>query len=195
MHVDNWLFTIQGLDNLRSQILYVRIPKGCCKEVRSYSYSCTVSNKSYAAQNVTEHEKTGLMYTKYTSPYYETYLLYCSRYLSSVNCIRLPMKCRINSGNFIRLLLLSAKLLKFEIQKCGQILCAHKPYFLMPGHKSLWFCEFLINHKSFPYQCFAFIQNRENRRTKVNCNPKLNAIADHECSTGTAQIDCFNKIF
>ena len=27
------------------------------------------------------------------------------------------------------------KLLKFEIQKCGQILCAHKPYFLMPGYK------------------------------------------------------------
>ena len=26
------------------------------------------------------------------------------------------------------------KLFKFEIQKCGQILCAHKPYFLMPGH-------------------------------------------------------------
>ena len=24
--------------------------------------------------------------------------------------------------------------LSFEIQKCGQILCAHKPYFLMPGH-------------------------------------------------------------
>ena len=34
-----------------------------------------------------------------------------------------------------RLLFLSAKLLKFEIQRCGQILCAHKPYFLMPGHK------------------------------------------------------------
>ena len=44
------------------------------------------------------------------------------------------MKCCINGGNFIRLLFLSAKLLKFEIQKCGQILCAHKPYFLMPGH-------------------------------------------------------------
>ena len=29
---------------------------------------------------------------------------------------------------------LSAKLLKFEIQKSGQILCALKPYFLMPGH-------------------------------------------------------------
>ena len=23
---------------------------------------------------------------------------------------------------------------KFEIQKCGQISCAHKPCFLMPGH-------------------------------------------------------------
>ena len=44
------------------------------------------------------------------------------------------MKCCINGGNVIRLLSLSAKLLKFEIQKCGQILCAHKPYFLMPGH-------------------------------------------------------------
>ena len=44
------------------------------------------------------------------------------------------MNCCINGGNIIRLLLLSAKLLKFEIQKCGQILCAHKPYFLMPGH-------------------------------------------------------------
>ena len=44
------------------------------------------------------------------------------------------MKCYIHGGNVIRLLFLSAKLLKFEIQKCGQILCAHKPYFLMPGH-------------------------------------------------------------
>ena len=44
------------------------------------------------------------------------------------------MKCCMNGGNVIRLLFLSVKLLKFEIQKCGQILCAHKPYFLMPGH-------------------------------------------------------------
>ena len=44
------------------------------------------------------------------------------------------MKCCINGENLIRLLYLSAKLFKFEIQKCGQILCAHKPYFLMPGH-------------------------------------------------------------
>ena len=45
------------------------------------------------------------------------------------------MKCCINGGNSIRLLVLSMKLLKFETKKCGQILCAHKPYFLMPGHK------------------------------------------------------------
>ena len=50
------------------------------------------------------------------------------------------MKRCINVGNVITLLFLSAKLLKFEIQKCGQILCAHKPYFLMPGHiyKNTW---------------------------------------------------------
>ena len=29
---------------------------------------------------VTRHEKTGLMYTKYTSSYYGTYLLYCLGY-------------------------------------------------------------------------------------------------------------------
>ena len=44
------------------------------------------------------------------------------------------MKCCIHGGKFIRLLFLSAELSKFEIQKCGQILCAHKPYFLMLGH-------------------------------------------------------------
>ena len=44
------------------------------------------------------------------------------------------MKCYINDVNFIRLLLLGTELFKFEIQKYGQILCVHKPYFLMPGH-------------------------------------------------------------
>ena len=45
------------------------------------------------------------------------------------------MKCCISGGNIIRILFLLTELFKFEIQKCGQILCAHKPYFLMPGHK------------------------------------------------------------
>ena len=44
------------------------------------------------------------------------------------------MKYCINDVNFIRLLLLCTELFKFEIQKYGQILCVHKPYFLMPGH-------------------------------------------------------------
>ena len=44
------------------------------------------------------------------------------------------MKCCINDVNFIRLLLLSTELFKFEIQEYDQILCVHKPYFLMPGH-------------------------------------------------------------
>ena len=43
------------------------------------------------------------------------------------------MKCCINDVNFIRLLLLSTELFKFEIQKYGQILCAHRPYFLVPS--------------------------------------------------------------
>ena len=58
----------------------------------------------------------------------------CTVYNIKKNCIRFPMKCCMNCGNFIELLFLLAKLLKFEIQKCGQILCAHKPYFLMLGH-------------------------------------------------------------
>ena len=48
--------------------------------------------------------------------------------------MRFPTKCCINGVNFVRLLLLSTELFKFEIQKYGQILCVHKPYFLMPGH-------------------------------------------------------------
>ena len=46
------------------------------------------------------------------------------------------MKCCINDVNFIRFLLLSTELFEFEIQKYGQILRVHKPYFLMPGHNN-----------------------------------------------------------
>ena len=44
--------------------------------------------------------------------------------------------------NFIRLPKLITELFKFKNQKCDQILCAYKPYFLMPGHiyshQKLW---------------------------------------------------------
>ena len=33
---------------------------------------------------VTRHEKTGLMYTKYTYSYYSTHLLYCIRFAKSI---------------------------------------------------------------------------------------------------------------
>ena len=46
------------------------------------------------------------------------------------------MKCYINDVNFIRLLLLRTELFKFKFQKYGQILCVHKPGFLMPVHIS-----------------------------------------------------------
>ena len=67
------------------------------------------------------------------------------------------MHCCINGGNVIRLLCLSVKLLKFEIQKCGQILCAHKPYFLMPGH----ICTCIIVH--------VYIWNSDSRMVIVVC--------------------------
>ena len=58
------------------------------------------------------------------------------------------MKCCINDVNFIRLLLLSTEVFKFEIQKYGQILCVHKPYFLMPGHIYKWkyVAKYLVIH-------------------------------------------------
>ena len=64
-----------------------------------------------------------------------------------ISCMRFLMKYCINDVNCIRLLLLIRELFKFEIQKCGQILCVHKPYFLMPGHictSLLCFPAFLI---------------------------------------------------
>ena len=102
--------------------------------------SCTVvkyirkTSKICCIIYVTWHEKTGLMYTKYTYPHYGVYLHYCIRFTKSVNFIRFPMNSCINGENCAGLPCVCMKLFNSEIQKCGQILCAHKPYFLMPGH-------------------------------------------------------------
>ena len=61
------------------------------------------------------------------------------------------MLCCIKGGNVIRLLFLSAKLLKFEIQKCGQNLCAHKPYFLMLGH--IYTCMYVRGFTTYLHMC------------------------------------------
>ena len=82
---------------------------------------------------VTQHEKTRLMYTKYTYSYYSKYLPYCIRFSESVSCMRFLINSYINGENCVGLLCLHIKLFNFEIQKCGQILCAHKTHFLMPG--------------------------------------------------------------
>ena len=69
------------------------------------------------------HEKTGLIYTKYTHSYYCKYLPYCIRYSQSVSNMRFLINYRyINSKKFVRLLCLYKKLFNFELEKCGQIL-------------------------------------------------------------------------
>ena len=50
------------------------------------------------------------------------------------------------------------KLFKFEIQICAQILCAHKPYFLMPGHIFTW--NFLTIYVPFQNYCMAQQNNK-----------------------------------
>ena len=49
--------------------------KNCSKVQNTCTYV-----RTYTAEYVTEHKKTGLMYTKYISLYYGTYFLYCLRY-------------------------------------------------------------------------------------------------------------------
>ena len=74
---------------------------------------------------MTRHEKTMLMYAKYTYSYYGTYLLYCLRYSRSVSCIRFPMKSCINDTNCI---IGSYYYLQLK-PKNMVILCAHKALF------------------------------------------------------------------
>ena len=83
---------------------------------------------------MTRHEKTGLMYTKYTRSYKTEYLHCCTSYVQSASCIRLCRNDCISGDKFVKIPCLHKKLFDFEIQKCGQILCVHKTHFLMPGH-------------------------------------------------------------
>ena len=65
--------------------------------------------------NVTRHEKTGLMYTKYTRSYKTEYLHYCTSYLQSasyINFVGMTAEVVKNLSKYH----VSTKL---EIQKCG----------------------------------------------------------------------------
>ena len=100
---------------------------------------------------VSRHEKTGLMYTKYTYSYYSMYLHYCIRFTKSVNCITFSMRSCINGENCTRLPYVYMKLFNFEFQNvvkfymhisyifsCQVTFYEHvSPWsFLMPGHMS-----------------------------------------------------------
>ena len=65
----------------------------------------------------------------YISPLWLKILKICK--LHEIPYEMLHKRCLVN---FIRLLLLSTELFRFEIQKYGKILCVHKPHFLMLGH-------------------------------------------------------------
>ena len=88
-------------------------------------------------QYVTRHEKTGLILCTQNIPIHIIVCICitaCIRFTKSVNFIRFPMKSRINDKIVLDSHVYTQSYLIFEIQKCGQILCAHKPYFLMLSH-------------------------------------------------------------
>ena len=63
---------------------------------------------------VTQHQKTMLMYTKYTSLHYFSYLSFCVSFTSSINCIGFPIVSCTISKSFIDTPCLDKKLLKFK---------------------------------------------------------------------------------
>ena len=85
---------------------------------------------------VTQHEKTMLMYTKYTSSHYFHYLT-CASYTSSVNCIGFPIVSCSISNTMLRqkvITILSLKMLSNFV--CTQALFPHAwSYFSM----IIWF--------------------------------------------------------
>ena len=70
----------------------------------------------------------------HTPSYYSTYLNFCIRYKSSINCVNFPIVHHTSCKSLIDKLCLDTKLWNFKVHQSGQILCAHKPYFLMPDH-------------------------------------------------------------
>ena len=89
---------------------------------------------------VTGPGKTGLIYTKYTCLNYGTYLLFCVRYLKSINFIAFLMDLCIYDDILDTILITDKKLLHFKLSKSGQILHVDKTCFPRPGH-ILYFCE------------------------------------------------------
>ena len=69
---------------------------------KSYIIQCVAIITIINCEYVTRHEKTGLMYTKYTRSYYCKYLRnYYTRYSQSVSCMRFLTNCCINGEKFV----------------------------------------------------------------------------------------------
>ena len=83
---------------------------------------------------MTWHEKIGLMCTTYALKNYFLCLTFCIGYTSSVNCITFLIVCYTSC----KVLIDKICLWNFDVQKVFQILCVHKPYFLILGHIYLW---------------------------------------------------------
>ena len=66
------------------------------------------------AKFVTQHEKIGLMCTKYTPSDYSIYLRFCVSYISSVNCIKIPIVCCTSCKSINNEVCLGTKLWNLE---------------------------------------------------------------------------------
>ena len=97
-------------------------------------WSATHSGIIWLMLYVIQHEKTKRMYTKYTLSHYYSYHTVFTTYMSFVNCIKKsPIVCYISCKS-TSIVMFRHKVMKFQNPKSSQILCAHKPYFLMLGH-------------------------------------------------------------
>ena len=72
--------------------------------------SRTLCTKLDVTEYVTRHEKIGLMCIKYTTSNHSTYLIFCVRYTSFVNCIKYAIVCYSNCESFIDKLCLGTML-------------------------------------------------------------------------------------
>ena len=93
-------------------------------------------NQQLARTYVTGPGKTGIIYTKYTCLYYDTYLLFCLCHPQSVNFIEFLMDFRMyDSIKFLDMIQITdKKLLHFKLSRSGQILHVDKTCFPRPGH-------------------------------------------------------------
>ena len=91
---------------------------------------------------------------KSTHSHYSTYLTFCVSYTCSVICIKCSSvyftSCKYFNDKLVLLLGTKLQIQNFKVQKSGQILHVHKPYFLMPDHICDWILENRPNCHTWP---------------------------------------------